>query len=497
MISTRGTDSSDQNSEQTLLTRCGYHLSLDSDEDLQYLGGRPLFARAVKHQGAHDQFTMQWGREKVFPSDRPQLANLGLYEVLRRQAELLGNTLRITASAAIKWLPAPAGDHLRFPDLPEFMIQNHQGLICHSKSVKPADIIRDVHQAFPEQRIMVISPRRQRNSELFRQLRPVINSIHLDDPKRPLNWSEAEELPRVIISTPYGVHEYEFPSTDIVILLEARYCCHSQTRDMLSQIDLGARVYGLHPRRFELSPHESDMCMVTFGPQQLELCDDSKVTRPAHLVRIPFLNRFRKQSKDIGFAKSLYWQNRKRNKQITEFAEELLAGTGGKFTNLLSSAGWELPEDRPNITILVDRPMHAVELSDRLNDWPVLIDPTILNHLNGQFRNRVRNQSRSWTSEPANIMLTDYARNASIEDVDILIWAAGTPHTTGIPERFLRSAPARNKPLLIIDFEDRGNPDTLRFSNLRAEEFYRRGIFPPGISPPQGRVALFLSNQPR
>lgn len=495
MISTCGTDISDQTSEQALLTRCGYHLSLDSDEDIQQLGG-PLFARAVKHQGAHDHFTMRCGREKVFPSDHPQLANFGLYEVLRMRSELRGNSLRISASAAIKRLPAPAGDQLQFPDLAEFLAQHHQGLICHSKSVGATDIIRDVHQAFPEQRIMVISPRQQRNSELFRQLRPVVNSIHLDDPDRPLNWSEVEELPRVIISTPYGVQAYEFPSTDILILLEARNCCHSRTRDMLSQIDLRARVYGLHPRRFELSPHESDMCMVTFGPHQLELRDDSKVTRPAHLVRIPFRKIFRKKSKEIDFAKSLYWQNRKRNKLITEVAKELSAGTGGEFTNLLSSAGWELPEDRPNITILVDRPMHAVELSGRLNDWPVLIDPTVLDYLNGQFRNRVLNQSRSWTSEPANIMLTDYARNTSIEDVDILIWAAGTSHTTGIPDRFLRSAAARNKPLLIIDFEDRGNPDTQRFSDLRAEEFYRRGIFPPGISPPQGRVALFLRNQP-
>lgn len=480
------------------IDRCGYHLEAPSETDLERLGG-PLFARNVTRRERSSHFSMQRGYRRIFPSDEPQLPNLGLLPAIRHRARQNGIDLHINASTSLCQLPAPRINNLRYSELAEFISNQNLGIIDHSKSVSIPDLIRDIHIAFPNQRKIVLCKSRSVQAGLYQKLSPYIPSIHLTRPNQPLNWSEPSDIPRVLIALPFDVIDYDFSQCELVVLPEARTCCQSRTRQALSQIDMRARLYGFHESRFELSPSESDMLMATFGPEHLQICNDAKIGRPVHLITISHRNGYRLPSDQPNFAKRIYWQNRRRNRLICRVARELNCGQLSETTH--SQLTNDLPTNSPggrNITILVDRPMHAIELSNSLADWSVLISPEILSQCPGSFRRRIRNQNldRCWLESQKRIMLTDYANDQTFDDTDVLIWAAGTPYIDGIPHRICRTSPQLPKPLLIVDINDQGNPDTVLFSRMRRDEFFRRPIFPCGLTTSDGRVAMFLIDQP-
>ena len=93
------------------------------------------------------------------------------------------------------------------------------------------------------------------------------------------------------------------------------------------------------------------------------------------------------------------------------------------------------------------------------------------------------------------IVLAGAAKRFRGDTSDVVIWAGGGPRVDAIPSSWLSAPDSSTKPLLIVDFQDDHNATTRCWSRDRRYAYYRRDIFPVGISPAQGRIAMFLYRQ--
>jgi hypothetical protein len=80
---------------------------------------------------------------------------------------------------------------------------------------------------------------------------------------------------------------------------------------------------------------------------------------------------------------------------------------------------------------------------------------------------------------------------------DVVIWAGSGPFIDGIPGYWLFESCDSDRPLLIIDFEDRFNRQMYEWGRSRRNSYAKRDIFDVGVDPVQGRINRFLRTQRR
>jgi hypothetical protein len=64
------------------------------------------------------------------------------------------------------------------------------------------------------------------------------------------------------------------------------------------------------------------------------------------------------------------------------------------------------------------------------------------------------------------------------------------------PEQLIEPDDGPSRPLLLLDFDDRGHPQLRRRARLRWQAYAERGWFAPGVDPVEARAQQFLDSRP-
>lgn len=486
--------------ESLLLEQCGQYLSVSQDviRQLGDLRGRCL---VTVDDPPHGVEVRKSTRSLLRTDDGSRIPNSGLFPSLQFIAQQRRIQLRRRITPAIVSLPEPIRqEFLHFPQVAQFVFQNVLGRIGLHPGILIDDVIADVAFAFPMTRIVVLG-------EHVRQLKRIEQSL-LATGVRACRASTVDSLgtiddadesvPQVICSTPREAANVDFATAGIVILLDASTCQHETMQMTLSQMDAAFRLFGFFHLTHKLAPSAADVMMATFGPDVLPLQSGGLVRREVNVAWVPTPPpAVDLESSDPAFGKKCYWQHERRNRRIKHMAERLRSSSPldrrsfGEFASLFDEPGF-LP---PSVTILVDRPLHAVEMSRLLPDWPVITNDDSLAGMDSRFCDTVHRTRRQWSCGTHQIVLASAAKQFRGELTDVVVWAGGGTSIDAIPRSWLSAHDPSRKPLLIVDFLDGHNPTTQRLSRDRRRAYLQHDVFPVGISASQGRLAVFLSRQ--
>lgn len=486
--------------ESLLLEQCGQYLSVSEDviRQLGDLRGRCLVTVDDPQHGVE---VRQSTKSLLRAADGSRIPNAGLFRSLQFIAQKRRIQLRRRITPAIITLPEPVClEFLHFPQAAQFLFQNMLGRIGLQPGILLDDVLADLAFAFPTTRIVVLG-------EHVRQIERIEESL-LTKGVRACRASMAgafgttddadESLPQVICSTPREAANLDFATAGIVILLDASTCQHEAMQLTLSQMDAAFRLFGFFHLTHKVAPSAADAMMATFGPDILLLQSLGVVRREVNVAWVPVPPpAVDLEPSDPAFGKKCYWQHERRNRRIKQLADRLRASspldrrTFGEVASLFDEPGY-VP---PSITILVDRPLHAVELSRLLPDWPVIADDDSLAGMDSRFCETVVRTRRQLLSGTHQIVLASAAKQFRGEMTDVVIWAGGGTSNDAIPRSWFSTHDPTRKPLLIVDLLDEHNPTTQQLSLDRRRAYLQRDIFPVDISASQGRLAMFLSRQ--
>lgn len=489
--------------ESLILEQGGQHLSV-SNEVVQRLGDL-VGRRLVTHDDPrHGTVVRKETVSLLRTADGRRLPNSGLFPALEFLARRTGIRLQRRITPVIVSLPDPI--HLEFvsyPQVAQFASQMSLGQIAIHPGIRPEDVIGDLALAFPDTRIVVLGGHARQLKRVgatlcARKIRAT--SISSRFPLVALDDAEDEDLPQVVCSTPREAANIDFATAGIVVLLDASACQHSNMQMTLSQVDAAFRLYGLFDITRVPAPSVVDATMATFGPDIIRLQSQRQVRREVHIAWVPTPPpEIDLDLKNPDFGRRCYWHHERRNRRIKQLANGLRSASPlnrrsfGDVERRYGQPGYT----PPSVTILVDRPIHAAELSRLLPDWPVIAADESLEGLDSAFSNAVRQYRREWLDGSHQIVLASAAPHFRGETSDVVIWVGGGKLMDAIPRRWLNATVGSCNPLLIIDFLDGHNKVAKSLSRDRQREYLQNDIFPIGISAAQGRLAMFLDRQPR
>ncbi len=141
---------------------------------------------------------------------------------------------------------------------------------------------------------------------------------------------------------------------------------------------------------------------------------------------------------------------------------------------------------------------HAEALARKLQDWKVYVadeDHYAVNQMKRWFKDRVEADLHSWSTGQNQIVLVSAAKKFPGYRSRGIIWAGGG-HQHEIPESWLYHRDQDgDRSTLIIDFEDRFNRETRKWSRERHKDYIDNDIYRSGVDSTTGRIEAFLKEQ--
>ncbi len=479
----------------------GQHISV-TDELLELLGD--LHGRVLETEGdeRHGTAVSRSNRSLLRANDGARIPNAGLYPALQWRAQQRGYELRRRITPSLSELPATGLTNWpRYPDIIQFVREKSLGQIGIHAGIEVELLLTDLALAYPTARIAVLSKHsRKLNVLAVRLEQRGLKAVSVSSGNLlPLAYDDLENSPpQIICSTPRGAADIDLAGTNIVVVLDAASCQHEDMNLALSQVDARFRLFGLFDVNRSYAPSSVDVMLAVFGPEVIQLHKPGYMRRPINyaLVKTPHpLVLLKRDHHD--FSVRCYWHHERRNRHITQLAVAMQTGRlldARKFGEVATAID-RADRPRPAVTILVERPVHAIELAKSLPDWPLIATDDDMRRHSGQFRNRAKRSRRAWQQGTHQIVTVDAAKSWRGDVTDVVIWAGGGQKADFLPHKWLRADIEVNKPLLIVDFDDRHNSDAARMSQQRQRAYRTQDIFPAGISTSQGRLAMFLNRQ--
>ncbi len=435
-------------------------------------------------------------RTSLLRDDRGyRMPNAGCIPIFEYLLQKSGNRLDVKESPGIKALPYPRQlDDLGYPSLVCFAHQCKNGVIQVPKKLIPT-VIAELTVAYPEQRIIVLRDGKVKLKSIASQVRSLLPSGQSHDvvvvhSKQPIHIVDDDaSLPKIIFSTFTSAADCDFETSDIVILLDARNVTRDRCRVALEAPDSRFRLYGMVEPGVAVSPLKFGSIMGTFGPNRISLGTHGRVRNNVAVSWIkhwqPTLDLDRSNA---DFLCKAYWHNERRNREIIRYARKLLAGDP------------QQPSFRPSLTILVKHLPHAEALASKLTDWKVYVadeDRYQVNQMKRWFKDRIEADLRTWSSGQNQIVLVSAAKKFPGYRSRGIIWAGGG-HQHEIPDSWFYHRDRDqdgNRSTLIVDFDDRFNKETRKWSRERQKSYIENDIYPSGVSATVGRIDAFLARQ--
>ena len=142
----------------------------------------------------------------------------------------------------------------------------------------------------------------------------------------------------------------------------------------------------------------------------------------------------------------------------------------------------------------------ALKISNLLPSWEIYTSQN-LNRTNGAFRNRVKRQRNHWkTGERSIVVLDESAHKFSGQNIDLAIWAGGSPKAPRIPNKWqFQDDDGIFRPLVVVDFKDsfgnshKGRAGANQWSRRRRRQFEAPEIF-SCVCQKEGAIKAFLKS---
>lgn len=473
-----------------------------TDELLELFGD--LHGRALETEGdeRHGTAVSRSIRSLLRADDGARIPNAGLYPALQWRAQQHGYELGRRITPSLSMLPAPRRTGwLQYPDVIEFIREKSLGQIGIHAGIEIDLILADLTLAYPAASIVVLGTHsRQLNALTERLVKRGIAAISISSRDTSLFADDAPESPnkQVICSTPRATADLDLAGTDIVIVIDGASCQHEGMNLALSQVDARFKLFGIFNVERNYASSSVDSMLATFGPEVIRLQEPGYIRRHVNYALVttpnPLVNLKRD---DLNFGVRCYWHHERRNRHIKQLATALHAGEqldARKFGDVAAAID-QSGNPNPAVTILVERPVHAAELAKLLPDWAFIATTGDMQGRSGQYRNRAKRNRRSLQRGTHQIVTVDAAKNWRGDVSDVVIWAGGGQRADFLPHKWLRADVGTDKPLVIVDFEDKHNDDAAGMSQQRQRSYQAQDIFPTGISMSQGRLAMFLDRQ--
>lgn len=411
----------------------------------------------------------------------PPRANAGLMLPIARLLSLRGITPCVRSVTPLAALDAPG---LASDDIASLIAANSHGLIVASA----VEVVAELHRAFPQARICVLSASRKRIVQIGRDV-----TAQIPDATIMRRATSPPRTSRVIVGTftDMANPDLEFQNADIVLLLDAREALREEAQSVLMTAGARFRLFGLLPFNCELCSYDARRLMAIFGPVRLEL--------PGHQGQ-----RFREtavawlQIRGEGATNESYHQSRSRgywdchfrNRRIARFAAAL-SDPHQTFASRPKLAEYLSRLYGRRIAIVVANLTHAGNLARYLPDWPIVASAIGADPFE-DF------DTRSTAEQIADriIITQEQLVWGEIHDMDVVVWAAGG-EIGATSVRFLFTCPVGvPQPLLVVDCDDRHGLLLKHWSKQRRRAYKKVGWLGLGVDPTVSRIDAFLASHP-
>lgn len=229
----------------------------------------------------------------------------------------------------------------------------------------------------------------------------------------------------------------------------------------------GQALLGCLPCEVRLSPHEWHGLTELFGPRQALLERPGGRRRAVQLRYVSCQDaggrRFRPD--EFQFRRQAYWTNPIRNRRLAAAGRALADCQPAQFSARYFDEGEPALDRPPRVILLAAHLEHAGRLCDAMPNWPLLAAGSARNAPSGLLK-RVTSMppdgSMIATLQGATALPADFA--------DVILWAGGGPSLPALPVELLLTRRAASSPLVVIDCDDRFNPQARLWSRQRRRQ---------------------------
>jgi hypothetical protein len=439
--------------------------------------------------------------EELQVAGKPALACWAGWEPVIRKLLLADGYEMETFGNSRPALPRPEdGRLLQFAVIDHALLacvhQQERGLIRYAADlVDPVHLVAQIALAWPRQRIAVLVTRIKEGRQIRDRLRRYgIDAVAVNSENMP------PEVGPVAVCTPAGLSHLpvRVEWLDIVLIMDAR--------EITSRIGLEcigfawrARLFGLLAREERPAPLERDLMTGLFGFHEVTIPRHGHRERRVEVLRYPVRGGPRLPNRlDVLAVKRVgLWQHALRNRKIARLVCALREYRVDHIQKMFPVyARGLMHASRQGVIVLVENLEHALALSCRLPDWPILTGVEVCLHgLPAEQAPRIRPASPLGEAHPLYAIVTASGLGTlDVSAVGVVVRAdggAGLPALLGLS--FVVSSTDPPPPVLLIDFCDRHLPLLRRWSRWREKAYAERGWFAPGVDPVQGRVEQFLA----
>lgn len=464
-----------------VLQQNGQHISFTS-EIISLLGDLKVKQLVASNEGVCGYSLVKQKQSLLLSTEGFLIPNAGCLSAVQILAEQYGIEIHVNACPTITCLPLPvAFEGQQLPRMAQFVCAKNNGIIRIPQRSDAADVILEIAQAFPAQRIIVLHRDVKSLHQIASKIKPYYHRVQVAYGTQSVQFDEYDHIPRIICSTFIETTEIDFATSDIVIFLDANHAVHERAQLLLEQIDARFSLFGIERAGGSSSSYEIGKKMAVFGPNIIDLRSNGLMRRTTavnwlrHEYPIIECNLKRKE-----FSRLCIWNNKSRNRRIVKTANHLLETLrSGSSTDYCS------------VTILVDNIEHADKLLKELPDWPIVCNIEKISHLRGKVRAAIKRGGQIFDTSHQ-IVLSDAAHRFSGHFTDAVIFAGAGPSVEAIPHAWLYEQSNQDRLMLIYDFEDQFNSKMEEWSNARRQKYADRDIFDVGVSTAYGRTQNFL-----
>lgn len=378
-------------------------------------------------------------------------------------------------------------------------VQEQERALIHyaGDHVDPVILIAQVALAWPTLRIAVIVTKIAEGRHIRDRLRGYgVHAVVVNSRNQP------SQVGQVAVCTPAGLSHLPVRVAwlDMVIVLNALELTSKLGMECIGYA-CRARLFGLLESGEQPAPLERDFMTGLFGFHEIMIPSHRHRERVVQVLRYPICGGSSLPSQlDVLTAKRQgLWHHALRNRKLARIASASREKDIDKIQQMFAPQVNSLfRSHRRGVVILVENLEHALALSCRLRDWPILTGFEVcMDGLPRQQAQKVRCVSPLGEADPLFAIVTAAGIGAlELSSVGVVVRADGGVGLPALPRRSLAEPVAvAASPLLLIDLNDRHHPLLRRWNRWRQVAYAERGRFAPGVDPVQGRVERLLSRR--
>jgi hypothetical protein len=360
-------------------------------------------------------------------------------------------------------------------------------------------LVAQIARAWPELKIAVVAVKVDDVAYVHRQL-----VHHRVDASVVSSQSHPANVARVVVTTYLGLGytaQYDLPgfqcfsvnSLELVIVMDALDAVTKKPYECLQYLQQ-ARFLGFLPPGATPAPLERDLMTSLFGFDELVLPQHGHHERHVEVavVRAPGCKLSSQNSDILQVKRRGIWHHHSRNRRIAG----LVSAISRRDSETLQREYPSLPQlsqmSMGMVVVIVENVEHALALAEDLPDAALWFGPTF--DLQGLTR-RQRQLAQAGLNHPlatTAIVTATRLPEMNLREIGCVVRADGGVGLPNFNDDARAQLAGDQRPLLLIDVEDRHHPQLRHTRQRRRDAYQERGWYAVGVDPVTARVERFL-----